>query len=146
MFAVACLFTVEFWTPARADTTDWLTDLPKALAQAKSEHKSVFMDFTGSDWCPACIEVHKKVLTTQLFEDYAKTNLVCVIVDFPNSKPQTDELKAANKALADKFHVEGFPTLILLNGDGKELNRELGYEGETPKDFIANLEKAKQKG
>ena len=43
-----------------AVTLPWLTDLPKAEAQAKQEHKMVFLDFTGSDWCPACIEFHER--------------------------------------------------------------------------------------
>ncbi len=29
---------------------EWLTDLSKAKAQAKKEHKLVLIDFTGSDW------------------------------------------------------------------------------------------------
>ena len=35
---------------ARAAESSWLTDLPKAQAQAKAENKLVFLNFTGSDW------------------------------------------------------------------------------------------------
>jgi hypothetical protein len=28
----------------------WLTDMPKALTQARAEKKIVLIDFTGSDW------------------------------------------------------------------------------------------------
>lgn len=34
---------------AAADSL-WLTDLPKAQAQARAEGKLVFVNFTGSDW------------------------------------------------------------------------------------------------
>lgn len=124
---------------------EWLTDLPKALDKAKAEKKMVLMDFTGSDWCPPCKALHKTVLTSKEFEAYAETNLVLVEVDFPNSKPQTEELKAANKALSKKYEIEGFPTVIVLNGEGKQLSKNVGYSGESPKDFIADLEKLNKK-
>ncbi len=131
------------WFGFQLHADEWSTDLPKALVQAKAEKKLVLMDFTGSDWCPPCKALHKQVLSTTEFTDYAKTNLVLVLVDFPNSKPQTDELKAANKALADKFSIEGFPTIIVLNGEGNVLSKDVGYSGEKTKEFIAKIEKLK---
>jgi len=122
----------------------WSTDLPKALGQAKAEKKDVLLDFTGSDWCPPCKELHKKVLVSKEFEDYAETNLVLVLVDFPNSKPQTEELKKANAALHEKFEVEGFPTLVLLDADGKVLKKYLGYDGAKPAEIIEGIEKARK--
>jgi protein disulfide-isomerase len=123
----------------------WMTDLPKAQAKAKAEKKLVFMDFTGSDWCPPCIELKKNVLSSPEFEKFAKENLVLVEVDFPTSKPQTEELKKANEALSQKFKVEGFPTVVVLDGDGKQLSRGEGFVGKKPKEFIAKLEKLKNK-
>lgn len=102
------------------------------------------MDFTGSDWCPPCKALHKNVLTKPEFEAYARTNLVLVEVDFPNQKPQSEALKKANEALQAKFKVDGYPTVILLDAEGKELYRKSGYSGTTVKDFIAMLEKAKK--
>ena len=127
-----------------SESATWLTDLPKAQAQAKAEKKLVLMDFTGSDWCPPCKALHKNVLTKPEFEDYARTNLVLVEVDFPNQKPQSEALKKANEALQAKFKVDGYPTVILLDAEGKELYRKSGYSGTTVKDFIAMLEKAKK--
>jgi protein disulfide-isomerase len=140
---VAILCVVIFWQPAEAagdaDYSNWLTDLPKALAKAKAEHKYVFVDFTGSDWCDPCKLVHKKVLSTKEFQKFAQTNLVLMVVDFPERKKQSDELQAANKALKDKYSVDGFPTLMLLDADGNAIYTMPGYKGEKPADFIANL-------
>jgi thioredoxin-related protein len=133
------------WLAAQAGAAEWLTDLAKAEAQAKAEHKLVFMDFTGSDWCPPCMELHKKVLTTREFEDYAKTNLVLVVVDFPEKKTLPKALAKSNDALKDKFKIEGFPTLIVLDGDGKELDRQLGYFSKTLGEFLAHLDSVKSK-
>ena len=55
-------------------------------------------------------------------------------------KPQSPELKKANKALADKFKIEGYPTVIVLNEAGKKVG-ELNYMEGGPKAFIAELEK-----
>ena len=63
-----------------------------------------------------------------------------MVVDFPHKKPQSDELKAANKALGEKYNVDGYPTFIVLNADGKELGRQVGYAPGGPEAFIAQLQ------
>jgi thioredoxin-related protein len=131
------------WLGIQARADDWLTNLPQAIAKAKAEKKVVLMDFTGSDWCPACMELHKKVLSTTEFNGYASTNLVLMLVDFPSHKPQSDDLKAANQVLQEKYGIEGYPTLVLLDGDGKVLYKHIGYEDEPTKTVVANLESAK---
>ena len=132
-------------TVGKADeSTAWLTDLPKALQQAKTEKKLVLLDFTGSDWCPPCKALHKNVLAKPEFETFAKANLVLVEVDFPNRKAQSAELKKANAALQEKYKVEAYPTIIVLNSEGKEIHRDAGYGGASVKEFIAGLEKLKK--
>ena len=130
---------------AVADESQWLTDLSKAQAQAKKENKLVLMDFNGSDWCPPCKALRKNVLNSTEFVDYAKKNLVLVDVDFPRHTTQPADLKNANQALSKKFGITGFPTVIVLDGEGKELKKTVGYDGENAKDFIASLETLKKK-
>jgi protein disulfide-isomerase len=114
--------------------------LPKALAQAKADKKMVLMDFTGSDWCGWCMKFDKETLSKDEFAEYAKSHLELVVVDFPNKKPQSDALKAANRALGDKYGVDGYPTFVVLNADGKEIGRQVGYSPGGPEAFIAKLE------
>ena len=99
----------------------------------------VLMDFTGSDWCGWCKKFDKETLSTDKFADYAKAHLELVTVDFPNKKPQSDELKAANHSLAEKYGVEGYPTFVVLNADGKEIGRQVGYAPGGPEAFNAQL-------
>jgi protein disulfide-isomerase len=120
---------------------EWLTDLPKAQAKAKTEKKLVLADFTGSDWCPPCKALHKNVLSDPEFKKYAKDNLILVEIDFPKRKKQDPELERTNRALAEKFQVEAFPTVIVFDSAGKEVKRESGYGGETAADYIAKLKK-----
>lgn len=123
---------------------EWLTDFEKAKTKAKSENKMILMDFTGSDWCPPCKALHKNVLATEEFAEYAKKNLVLVEVDFPRTKSQSAELKKANKALAQKFGIEAYPTIVVLDSNGKQLSKKAGYGGEKTKDFIAKIEALKK--
>ena len=138
---VALLSATVLWRVNAAET--WLTDLPAAQAQARSENKIVLMDFTGSDWCSWCIKFKKEVLDTKGFQQYAGNNVVLVEVDFPDKKPQPADLKKANAALKDKYKIEGYPTFVVLDKDGKEIGRQVGYSAGGPKAFIAQLEKFK---
>lgn len=123
-----------------ADKSTWLTDLEKAQTQARAKNKMLLINFTGSDWCPPCIMLHRQVFSQPEFADYAAKNLVLLEVDFPRTKEQSAEQKAANQKLAESFGIYGFPTLIVLNAAGKKIG-ELGYMRGGPKAFIAELEK-----
>src|ERR1043166_4400331 len=81
-----------------AEELQWLTDLPKAQAQAKSENKLVYVDFNGSDWCAPCKQLRAVLTSSKAFAGYAKTNLVLVDIDFPQRKKQDEEIKKANAA------------------------------------------------
>lgn len=114
----------------------WSTDYTASTAQAAADKKPVLLEFTGSDWCPPCMKQNKDVFEQAAFEDFAKDKLVLVKLDFPRGKPQAPEIKQRNQELAAKYEVEGFPTVILLGADGKELARQVGYGGGGVPAFI----------
>ena len=128
----------------RADGPAWFADATKAQAQAKAEKKLVLLDFTGSDWCGWCIRLNSEVFTKPEFAEYAKKNLVLVEVDFPRRKKLSPEQEKANNALAAKYQIEGFPTLVILDGNGRKVGA-LSYMAGGPKPFIAELDKLKKK-
>lgn len=117
----------------------WSTDFAAATAEAKKNNRPLLLDFTGSDWCGWCIKMKKESLDKKDFLTWAKDNVVLVEVDFPNSKPQTAELKKSNDALQKKYKVDGYPTFVLIDADGKELGRVEGYTAGGPQAFIAKL-------
>ena len=125
---------------ANAAELKWHTSLPDAKAKAKAEKKLVFVEFTGSDWCPPCKKLHSEVLASQEFADFAAKKFVLVELDFPRKKEQSADLKAANKALAKEFEIRGYPTVVVLDADGKELHRKVGYGGDSAKEYIAKLQ------
>ena len=122
----------------------WETDLKKAQEQAKSSNKLVFLDFTGSDWCGWCIRLDKDVFSKPQFKDYATKNLVLVEVDFPRSKEQNPDLRKQNRQLAEQYQVQGFPTIVVLNGAGREVWRYDGYFSGGADAFLAEIEKARK--
>ena len=141
-FCLAFLF-IGLTTGAFA-ASDWETDYTKALAKARAENKQVFLDFTGSDWCGPCISLRKQVLSSKEFAAYAAKNLVLVEIDFPRRKPQSVEIRKQNQELAERYQVEGFPTLVVLNGEGKTLWRYDGFYTGGIAAFLAELDKVRK--
>ncbi len=101
----------------------WLTDFEEAKKQAAEKNLPILADFSGSDWCGWCIKLDNEVFSQDEFKAYAKDNVVLFMADFPNSKPQSAEVKAQNKALSKKYGIRGFPTVLLLDAKGKVIER-----------------------
>lgn len=118
---------IAFAGSAIAGEAVWLHDYEAAKKQAKEEGKAIFINFTGSDWCGWCIRLEKEVFTQDEFKEYASDNLVLVEIDFPKKKEQSAEVKKQNKALDKAFKIEGYPTLFLLDSEGKKLSGDIGY-------------------
>jgi protein disulfide-isomerase len=125
---------------------EWQTDYAKALETAKAENKRVLLDFTGSDWCGPCIELRKRVLSRPDFAAYAEKNLILVEIDYPKRKEQSARLKTQNEKLSTQYGIDekGFPTIVLLDSNGKVAREFTGYDGSTAADLIAWIEGRKK--
>lgn len=117
----------------------WSTDLEKALATAKKEKKSVLVEFTGSDWCPPCIAMRKNVFSKKEFVDKASEKFILVELDYPKGDKTVAE---KNQPLAEKYKIEGFPTVVLLNPEGKEFNRFFASQYPKTEEFLKHLDEA----
>ena len=125
-----------------AHAADWTEDYASAVTQAKKENKMILLDFTGSDWCIWCKRTDAEVFSVQKFKDFADKKLVLVKVDFPNARQMPAAVKAQNEKLKDKFNIEGFPTLIVLDPSEKVVFTQVGYKEGGPDAFIAQFPKA----
>jgi thiol-disulfide isomerase/thioredoxin len=118
------------------ETTDYMA----ALSAARSSGKHVLLHFTGSDWCYYCKMLDQEVLSKSDFRQFASANYILVTLDFPRHTPILDSLKEQNNNLAQKYGVNGFPTLIVIDSSEKELGRMGGYNpGSGPDAVIAEL-------
>lgn len=142
--AVMLMGAVLMMGRAWADVDGWGENYQQALTRARAENKMVVMDFTGSDWCPWCIKLHDEVFNTPQFKKFAAKNLILVKVDFPRAIEQSAAVKAQNEKLQEKYKIEGYPTVIVLDSNGKQIG-QLGYEEGGPAPFIEKLSKLGQK-
>jgi thiol:disulfide interchange protein len=120
----------------------WSTDLDKAFEKAKAEKKSVLVEFTGSDWCPPCIAMRKNVFSKKEFITAASEKYILVELDFPNGD---EAVKEKNKPHAEKYKIEGFPTVILFNSEGKEFTRFFASQFPKTEDFLKHIDSALEK-
>ena len=116
----------------------WLTNYDQAMAAAKEKDLPVLINFSGSDWCIWCIKLMEEVFDKEEFVAYAEENLVLLNLDFPRKSAQSKEVQAANQALAERFGIEGFPTIILLDSKGGKIG-QTGYQPGGPKVYIDHL-------
>jgi thioredoxin-related protein len=122
----------------RAGEHLWQTNFDAAKAKAKEEKKLLLLDFTGSDWCGWCIKLKDEVFDKEAFRSEAPKQFVLVEVDFPHEKELSEELKAQNQKLQEEFKVEGFPTVLMLDAEGKLIGRT-GYRPDGPKEYVKHL-------
>lgn len=120
----------------------WSTDLEQAFAKAKTEKKSVLVEFTGSDWCPPCIAMRKNVFSKPEFVAGASKKYILVELDFPKGDKA---VKEKNEPLAEKYKIEGFPTVILFTAEGKEFTRFFASEFPKTEDFLKHIDQALEK-
>lgn len=115
----------------------WLNNFEAAQIQAQQEKKVIFALFTGSTWCPPCIMMEREIFQTTDFQSYAAQNLVLLKFDFPKSfNPNSPEYQVS---LLRRYGVEGFPTVLILDPEGKVL-RQMGYRRQSVSNLIEEIQ------
>lgn len=126
-------------------TATWQTDFEKAHQSAKTEHKLILLNFSGSDWCAPCIRMHKDIFEANSFTQFANEHLVLVNADFPRLKKHelSKDQQKKNDHLADIYNKAGiFPLTLLLTSDGKVLKKWEGFPQVSADVFTAQLKAA----
>ena len=91
------------------------------LAKAKAEQKVVFLDF-ATDWCGWCKKLDKDTFS-QASVAAAMKGFVAVHVDAE---------KGEGVGLAKRYGARGFPTLVVVDAAGEEIDRIVGYLAPEP--------------
>ena len=118
-------------------------DLDQAVEVAAKEKRPILLNFSGSDWCGWCKLMEERVFSQPEWKSYAEEHLVMVLIDFPQDASRVPEAYVSrNQQLSEQYGVEGFPTFIVLDDDGKTVLGQLqaGQE-KTPASFRAELER-----
>ena len=123
-----------------AEEVHWETDYDVALAKAGATGRFVFMNFTGSDWCPPCKALHAKVLSKDVFKVEAPKNFILLKLDNPRDKShQTVEEQAQYRKLSAQYKITGVPTVILADEQGRPYHRQVGYSGDPAEKWVGDL-------
>ena len=122
---------------------DWTEDIDAAIELAEKEDKDVLVLFTGSDWCPPCIKLEKEVLSKEDFLKEIKPGFVLVKLDFPRSTPQGEGIAARNQEWSEKFGIDGYPTILLMDPKEKPFGFT-GYEDGGVENYLGLLEELRQ--
>ena len=123
----------------RAEESLWQTDFAAAKAKAKAEDKLLLVDFTGSDWCGWCKRLVAEVFSKDAFKTEVPKKFVLVELDFPTpAKKQSAELKKQNRELAAKYKIQGYPTILVMDAEGKVVAKT-GYREGGPKKYVEHL-------
>ena len=100
-------------------SSNYETHISQAISKAKAENKIVVIDFF-TDWCAACEELEKYTWSNDKVKEYLNNKTVFLKLNMtPKTKESEDVLK--------KYNVIGFPTVIFIDGNGKEIKRFFGF-------------------
>jgi thiol-disulfide isomerase/thioredoxin len=95
---------------------EWNHSFTDTLAKAKAAKKLVFIDFETT-WCGPCKSMDEWIWTDA---DVA----AALTAGFVGVKLDGD----VEKALVKRYKVAGYPTMLVVDGNGKEVWRAVGYQ------------------
>jgi len=105
----------------------WVTSFDEALEIARSKNRPIMIDFY-TDWCGWC-----KTLDNTT---YSHAAVVAKANDFVSAKIDAD----AQRAVAARYRVGAFPTILFVDPGGRELHRVIGFR--PPEDFLKEMDAA----
>jgi thioredoxin-related protein len=137
--AILLVPTVLVAVRANADI-QWFRDLDEAKAVAGRQKKDLLINFTGSSWCGACIDLKHDVLEQPVF-DSAAESFVLVELEFPQSFADLpDEFREKYLAWRDHYGICSYPTVLLADQEGR-VYAVTGHIGVGAEEYIAHLKK-----
>ena len=120
----------------------WHTNLASALAEAQKNKSQILLLATGSDWCPPCMNLEKKIISHKDFAKVVKANnLVLLKADFPRRREQSAQEKADAQAIVKVYPANGVPSVYLLDSQGKVLDKKTGFSGksDSPESYLKSF-------
>ena len=117
----------------------WMQDIEAAKKKAAAENKDLFIDFTGSDWCGWCIKLNEEVFQHDPFKKGIADDFILVELDYPRDKSKlSKETIAQNEMLKEKYQIQGYPTILLTDADGRPYAKT-GYQKGGPESYVKHL-------
>ncbi len=119
----------------------------EALTMAKEQNRSVLLDLTGKDWCPACIHLETKILGSEVLNKAVGSQYVVVEIDYPRAPEKIAAIPAEERRrredIIKTFNVRGLPCLIYLDSSGLPYAIEQTVT-RTPEEYLPVMAKAEE--
>lgn len=128
---------------ASVESAIWAADWNTAMVKAKAAKKPVFVDFY-TDWCGWCKKLDKETYTDAVVQKKLRDEWVSVKVNAENGQMTGayEDTTRTYPQLTRHFGVQGFPTLLFLDKDGKKVGVIPGFL--KAKEFARALDYYKQ--
>jgi thioredoxin-related protein len=122
------LIIVLLLASCKNDRTYFLQDdYNVVLKSAKHDNKLIFFDFY-TIWCGGCKEYDKHIFTDSTFKKFLTKS-------FYSSRINTELVQ--NKKITKRYSIYAYPTIIIANSSGEEIDRIVGYQGDNIDKFIS---------
>jgi thiol-disulfide isomerase/thioredoxin len=92
------------------------------LAKAKKENKLIFLD-AYTEWCRPCIMMAKNIFTLNKVADFYNQHFINVSMDME---------KGEGPAIGKKYKIGAYPTFLFIDGNGKVVHKNDGYQEAEP--------------
>ena len=109
------------------DRVQWLA--PAEAAQASAMHRRpILYDFTA-EWCPPCKRLERDVFSRR--DEAAQIAAMFVPARVLDRQREEGHNPADVNTLQQRYAITGFPTLLAVTPEGKEVGRIVGFAGRT---------------
>jgi tetratricopeptide (TPR) repeat protein len=106
----------------------------QALTHAQASGKLLFLD-VGAYWCPPCHELDEKTFTDPRIGEWMAKNAIALHIDAE---------KGEGPELVERYHVQAYPTMLLLEKTGVEKGRLIDFIG--PDELLPKLDELAKGG